>query len=265
MASIAISYTDTSLSARAKELAGQLQLPLAEVTASNFDYLLTFAVEGLELRSVQDNYSPLRIDFLMGKMAFRTGKSTHKNELVAKAVGIKGAYRPYVLDATAGLGRDAFLLASLGCSVTMLERSPILVALLQDGIERLNKQLLNQHDLRFQLFMRDAKDYLDNLNVDKFPDVIYLDPMYPERKKSALVKKEMRILRDLVGDDTDFEKLFLLALERANDRVVVKRPRHANYSFNKHPHVIFTANNTRFDVYLCRREVTQNKKIPQST
>lgn len=252
MVTIAISYTDTTLLNRAKELAEQLQLPLCELTAHDFNYLLVFTPLGLELRTVQEDFLPLRIDFLSGKIAFRTLKSTNKNELIAKAVGVKGTFRPSVIDATAGLGRDAFLLASLGCQVIMLERSPILAALLQDGIERLNSQIIEQQDFAFKLLLGDAKDYLENLTIDEFPDVIYLDPMYPERKKSALVKKEMRILRDLVGDDPDFEKLFLLALRRTNNRVVVKRPRYATHSNKRKPNIIFTGKTTRFDVYLCK-------------
>src|SRR6185312_14993152 len=165
----------------------------------------------------------LTIDFLTGKMGYRSRHSRIGNELLAKAIGIKGAYKPTVIDATAGLGRDAFIMAILGCQVTMLERSTTIATLLQTALE----QALIETKIVLSLINVDAKNYFLTLKPEHYPDVIYLDPMYPERKKSALVKKEMRVLRTIVRDDPDADELLKIALTHAKKRVVVKRAKTA--------------------------------------
>lgn len=199
------------------------------------------------------SFSPIYVDFLEGPLAHRKKYGGGKNQLIAKAVGIKPKQKLSVLDATAGLGRDAFVLATLGCDVVMCERSPIIFALLEDGLKRAKKEKWFSQ-LSLKLIHVDAIEYLQAI-VDTFshahiPDIIYIDPMFPERVKSALVKKEMRILREVVGDDLDSEKLLSLALKVAKKRVVVKRAKLAPTLTAQKPDIIYKGKSSRFDVYL---------------
>lgn len=210
------------------------------------DYSLVNIDGKLQLRSnINEKLKPLCIDFTKGKSQHR--RLFPGKELIAKAAGIKKNIKPIVIDATAGLGRDAFVLASLGCEVHLIERSPLLYQLLEDALQR----TIDDKDLvkilaRMHLHAGDAKDCLQQFNAD----VIYCDPMYPERKKSALVKKEMRILREVNGDDVDADELFLAALEAKVKRVVVKRPMYAENSAEHTPDFSYNGKHTRFDVYL---------------
>jgi 16S rRNA (guanine1516-N2)-methyltransferase len=182
-----------------------------------------------------------------------------RRELIARAAGLKSGVRPSVWDLTAGLGRDAFTLAALGCSVLMVERSPLLYRLLCDALEQLRSRSERDQEIasRMSLWQGDAlallKERAHDLHkgeeLDR-PDVVYLDPMYPHRTKSAAVKKEMRVLRAVVGDDLDADSLLPYALKVARERVVVKRLRHAPPLNNTQPDVVFEGNHTRFDLYL---------------
>jgi len=190
--------------------------------------------------------SDLYIDFLQGETGYRLRRVSVGNELLARAIGVTGNKKPIVLDVTAGLGRDGFVLATLGCDVTLVERSPVVAAALQDALQRaLADSKYSQ--LKIQLIHADAISYLQQLKI--FPDVIYLDPMYPHRTKSALVKKEMRILRELVGEDADAPDVLRLALQRAKHRIVVKRPRLAVPLGDLKPHHSIEGKQHRFDIY----------------
>lgn len=190
----------------------------------------------------------IHIDFLSGKNAYRRQHGGGKKQMLAKAVGIKPGFLPTIVDATAGLGGDSYVLASLGCTVVMLERSPIIAELLGDGLRRLKSDSLGEQ-LHLELICAEAKDYLANLSLSERPDVIYLDPMYPHQKKSALAKKEMRILREVVGADEDAAALLEIALCYAKKRVVVKRARLAPMLGETKPDLVFTGQSSRFDVY----------------
>lgn len=191
----------------------------------------------------------IHIDFLSGKFGYRLQRSRAGNELLAKAVGIKGNHKPSVIDATAGLGQDGVVLAKLGCDVTLIERSPIIHALLQDALERALKDP-RFSGLSIKLIHNDANTYLSQLNDVQKPDVIYIDPMYPHRTKSALVKKEMRALREIVGDDEDSTLLLQTARTKAKLRVVVKRPRLAAPLGELKPNFCIEGKTQRFDVYI---------------
>jgi len=196
------------------------------------------------------------VDFVGGKMAHRLRFGGGRGQPLARAVGLKGATPPTVVDATAGLGRDAFVLASLGARVTLLERSPVLAALLEDGLRRatLDPQTCDIVEPGMTLIHTNAIRWLRHCEQDQRPDVVYLDPMYPHRDKSALVKKEMRALRRLVGDDTDADTLLHAALGCARRRVVVKRPRTApaldgEILAGRRPASCVQSKNTRYDLY----------------
>lgn len=233
----------------AKDLARQLNLPFIDINQTDADFILNLTSERLQLEELsQKNSSPIFVDFLDPKLNFRAKLAGKNNEIILKAIGIKNNERPSVLDATAGLGTDAFLLASKGCEVLMLERSPVIGALLQDGLMRYNKQ--KSGVIKLKLLLSSADNYLTALKF-KQHDVIYLDPMYPPRVKSALGKKNMRTLHAIVGADEDADEILTLALQHAKKRVVVKRPKFANNLGLLKPDIIFASNaSSRYDVYI---------------
>ena len=159
-------------------------------------------------------------DFTGGAVAHRFRFGGGRGQALPKAVGMKGGKTPKVVDATAGLGRDAFLLASLGAEVTLIERSPDMHRLLADGLARARKFGGDVAEVisRMTLLYGDARDLLPTLS----PEVVLVDPMHPTRKKSALVKHEMRLIRELVGTDEDSAELMTVALAAAGNRVVLK-------------------------------------------
>jgi 16S rRNA (guanine1516-N2)-methyltransferase len=213
------------------------------------EFSLSFNNNRLELQQTGDDApGPIYVDFLAGKIGYRHAHPG--KELLAKAIGIKANYHPSVIDATAGLGRDAFMLACWGCKVIMLERSPTIAALLQDGLTRALADVELAKKLALTLINTDAQHYFSQLKPENFPDAIYLDPMHPPRVKSALVKKEMRIIRDVVGEEKDADNLLVTALKYARRRVVVKRPRLAAPLANLNPNYSITGKQQRFDVYL---------------
>ena len=179
-------------------------------------------------------------------------------------MGIKAGITPSILDTTAGLAGDAFVLATLGCPVILIERSPIIFTLIENAIERASLSDSFQPILKqgFQLINCDANDYIneqltknannkDNINTipTSPPDVIYIDPMYPERKKSALVKKDMQILQRLHGCDDNTAELLKNALLYAKKRVVVKRPMQAETINTRVPNTYIKSKKTRYDIY----------------
>lgn len=190
----------------------------------------------------------LRVDFTTGALRHRRLHGGGTGQLIAKACGLKKIKNPTVLDLTAGLGRDAFVLACLGCDVTMVERSPIIAALLEDALHHLSLDEELSATIKLRLIKENAIDYLNRLPKEKYPDVILIDPMHPPRQKSALVKKEMRILRDIVGDDLDANELLTASIGKAK-RIVVKRPRLAPTLGDRKPSLVYEGKSTRFDVY----------------
>jgi 16S rRNA (guanine1516-N2)-methyltransferase len=196
---------------------------------------------------------PVRSEFVSGKAGYRREHGGGTGQLIAKAVGLHKTRQPLqVLDATAGLGQDAFVLASLGCRMTLLERSPVVHAILADGLARaaLNEQCAEIVG-RMRLETGDSLDWLDQLEPGSV-DVVYLDPMFPHRDKAALVKKEMQVFRQVVGDDDDSDALLAAALRVARYRVVVKRPRKAEPVFGPAVTTRVEGKSSRYDVYSLR-------------
>lgn len=193
------------------------------------------------------NASPLVIDFTSGAVAHRRQFGGGRGQALPRAIGLKGGKTPLVVDATAGLGRDAFLLASLGATVVMIERSAQMHALLADALERAAESDVSEIIARMTLLHGDAKDLLADLS----PEVVLVDPMHPPRGKSALVKKEMRQIREIVGVDEDAPALMKVALASARNRVVLKWPQKANFmeGLPKPSHQI-TGKSTRYDVFM---------------
>ncbi len=241
---------------KASELAEKLHIsPMDSPAAAAMT--LIYSENGLALHTTTDappssTTSILFIDFLHGKAAYRYIHNCTINQPLARAVGIKSGFRPTVFDATAGMGGDAFVLASLGCQVQMSERSPIIAALLQDALDRalVDPKTARVIEDRLVLQVGDARRLM--MQLSKAPHTIYMDPMYPHRRKSALNSLEMRLLRLIAGDDDDSPALLQQAIEVASNRVVVKRPKGAPFLAGKVPTHQISMKNGRFDVYLCR-------------
>lgn len=213
---------------------------------------LVLTPEGLELRKCDEpKLGGIRVDFAGGTMAHRRRFGGGRGEAVAKAVGIKKSYVPSVVDATAGLGRDAFVLASLGCRVRMIERHPVVAALLDDGLQRAYQDSEIGSWMRERMVLIHASGIDALADISPPPEVVYLDPMYPHRQKSALVKKEMRVFQSLVGADEDADKLLTPALALATRRVVVKRPDYAEPLAGQKAPAALETKSHRFDIYPC--------------
>lgn len=248
----------------ATRLAQQLQQPLLvecdPYALTDTAFVLIVDGQGIALQQTgRKAPGPIRVEFTEGAVDHRRKFGGGKGQMIAKAVGIKAGVLPHVLDVTAGLGKDAFVLASLGCRVQLLERSPVVHALLADGLERANLIAAAQdHDLlnilqRMKLLALDSRDYLAGLAEAERPDVIYLDPMFPEREKTADVKKEMRAFHQIVGKDEDAGDLLHSALRSARYRVVVKRPRKAPFLGGQAPSYQLEGKSSRYDIYALKK------------
>ncbi len=255
--SISVSSTINSpiILQKAAELAKKLELPFVDqVSLCLSDFILAYTPDGLQLlQSLPRSKNPrclLFVDFVHGKNGYRLAKDCTIKQPLARAAGIKAGFRPNILDGTGGLGGDAFVLASLGCQVTMCERSPLLAALLEDGLERASREertaaIIEQ---RLRLVIADTRTYLQECR--EVYTTVYLDPMYPHRDDSALNRQSMRTIRALVGDDKDSGPLLEAAINRAGNRVVVKRPRPAAALTEHLPSHSIVMKNSRFDIYL---------------
>lgn len=231
---------------------------------SSHEFAMVFDELGVALQQTGRKVpGPIRAEFAEGSVDHRRKFGGGKGQMIAKAVGVKAGVYPRVLDATAGLGKDSFVLATLGCTVQMLERSPIVYKLLEDGLIRAQEQSqfedpeLSQILNRMELLSVDSHDFLSAVSDDDRPDVIYLDPMFPERQKSADVKKEMAAFHHVVGKDDDADSLLEKALTKALYRVVVKRPRKAPFIADKTPSYQLEGKSSRYDIYTI-------KKMPDS-
>lgn len=191
----------------------------------------------------------LKIDFIGGAVGHRRRFGGGKGQALPRALGFKPGATPRITDATAGLGRDAFLLASLGAEVTLIERSVEICALLKAALKEAAQASTELSEItdRMTLIQGDAKQLLPDLS----PETVLIDPMHPPRTKAALVKGEMRMLREIVGTDEDSLDLMKVALRAASKRVVLKWPRRAApmNGLQSPSHQIF-GKTTRYDVFM---------------
>jgi len=248
MNTITVSSDSSIQESIAIKLAAKLTLPFAVLNQQQTQLVVT--QQHIEIRAPELG-NPIFIDFVAGKNAHRRQFGGGRGQPLAKAIGLKKGATPTIIDATAGFGRDAFVLANLACHITLLERNPLIATLLEDALLRAS----NVADIadvikRMSVNNVDAIDYLDTLEQQHRPDVIYMDPMYPSREKSALVKKDMRLLHELAGPDTDSEQLLTTAQNVALKRVVVKRPKSAPFVGEQKPATSIESKNTRYDIYL---------------
>lgn len=230
---VAIGFADEALFARAQALAMQLNLPIDNVVLPRLN------VTSDKLVLLTANFAPCFVDF--------NSITWQKRHEAGKKQGLVRACKPSkhlrILDATAGWGRDAAVLASFGAEVLMLERSPIMAALLADGLKRLT----HSPSMSLALLCVDSNHYLQCLAEQDYPDVIYIDPMHPPRQKSALVKKDMQILQHLLGTDHHVQALIQTAISHVRQRVVVKWPQRLPPLLPAHAEI--AGKTVRFDLY----------------
>lgn len=185
-------------------------------------------------------FGPIFADWTSADLRRRVAAG--RKQLLARAIGLHKRPDLVVLDATGGMGRDAFTLAALGAQVEVVERQPLIVSLLEDAHARAPREVT----ARLQIHAGDAREH-----VQRRPwDAIYLDPIYPGHDRDARSKKEMQVLRELSGGDLDAGDLLASALAAKPGRVVVKRPRSAPALGERAPSFALGGTQARFDVYL---------------
>ena len=255
---------DPARAEAAQALANQLQQPLKYdidiATIESPEFTIIFDSHRVFLQQTgRKAPGPIYAEFAEGAVDHRRKFGGGKGQMIAKAVGVKAGVYPKVLDATAGLGKDAFVLATLGCKLQMLERSPVAHALLQDGLARAREvSCADDPELpgivaRMHLLAVDSQNYLNQIAEADRPDVIYLDPMFPDRQKAADVKKEMAAFHQVIGKDEDADSLLQKALSAAIYRVVVKRPRKAPFLADKTPSYQLEGKSSRYDIYALKK------------
>lgn len=247
--------------ARGESLAQRLGLVLepaavsaAPAAAAAAGPLLELGASGLCLQGSAGG-APTRVDFLDPALLYRLRTSGRRQGL-GQALGLHKVAAPRVVDATAGLGRDALLMAHLGCEVLMLERSALVHALLEDGLQRAQgpevPDMIRSAVARLQLQQAEARQWLAAAAQDAAgqPDIVYLDPMFPPRNKSARVKKDIALLHELLGSEEDFASLLQAARAAARLRVVVKRPGGKPDASLPAPSFIVPGKTAHFEVYV---------------
>ena len=213
---------------------------------------MTFSLEshpeGLTLIHSDKPDFTYRVDFNTPQFRYRLAHQ--HSEALAKAIGrSKYTHQPIVIDATAGFGRDSFILAHLGCRVIAIEQSEVLAQLVQDALIRAAQDpALGATAHQVTLLQGHAEDQLPKIAETQSIDMIYLDPMFPSKQKSALVKKDMQILQSLVGETPPESALLSLAMRYAA-KIIVKRPRHAPPLENRTPTWQYLGKSARFDIY----------------
>jgi len=199
----------------------------------------------LTLRAPQDEGGyEVWVNVTEGPMARRV-RTARRTDPLPRAVGMHRRRVERVVDATAGLGRDALVLAHLGCTVTALERVPALCALLHNAVE--------ESEADVEVVRAEAAPWLrERAGTPEAPEVVYLDPMFPQRDKSAAVKKEMALLQALLGPEEDADVLLDWALAQDVARVVVKRPPRAPELGAVKPSHCISGKAVRYDVHVLR-------------
>lgn len=230
--------------ARAREAAQQLELQYgSHQDSAGLILVVGEASSWLELEGVK-----VAVQFDSAAMQHRR-KGGH-NEMLGRAVGVKADRKPLIWDATGGLGRDAFVLADLGCQVTLCERVPVLAWLLDQAVQAAAVSGVDQVRAaaeRMSVLAADSKTQRASTGT-----VIYLDPMFPERKKAAAVKKEAAMLQYLTDQTDDGESLWQWAWDQPVERIVVKRPLRAPILGHIRPAHTLKGKSVRFDVFIRR-------------
>lgn len=248
MPDLGVVATEPEYRDRAEKIAADLAVKFYSADCS-CDYQLVVGDDGLSVSRTGSNQKPLRVDFNTGSMTYRRIHSSRGNETIARAVGVGKKDNPVVVDATAGLGKDSFILAALGCSVIMLERSPVIALLLEDGLQRASDIVaLKSTVARMQLQILDAQQWIESQESMR-GYTVYMDPMFPSKSGSALSKGDMQLMQSIVGVDEEFNALFNSARASGVSRIVLKRPLRGA-GLNLKPTFSLNGKASRFDVFI---------------
>lgn len=229
-----------STSPQISELIRRLGIPIGDQPSAGARLYLTTIAGALSLvEDSRQRFRPVSVDFVAERRKHRSLPIPKRGPLVRAL----GKSTRTVIDATAGWGGDMFLMWLMGYDVTAVERSPVVGALLLDGLDRLER-----HDpgpAYPVVEVTEAGEFLARHNAD----CVYLDPMFgPRKKPSSLGKRPLRLLRELVGNDDDRGLLFDAAWQAASRRVVVKRPNYADPW--RTPDQSFSGKIMTYDLYL---------------
>lgn len=251
MPNICLICSEASLHSKATDISNQLRIERFSQAPKDAELVLTLSTDGLQLLRPNDkSVGALKVDFCDGALTWRRQHGGGTGQAIAKAIGLKQKKALTVLDATAGTGTDSFVLAALDCTVTMIERHPIVAALLQDALDRaLLIEDVHTITQRMSLHCGSSVEFMKALPAESY-DVVFLDPMFPHSGKNAQVKKSMQYFRDMVGKDEDADDLLAPALHAAKYRVVVKRPRKSPFLDGKKPTLSHEGKANRFDIYV---------------
>ena len=201
-------------------------------------------------------------------MLSRLNEHNLNRELLVRAAGIKAGRienekMPYVIDATAGLGQDSLLLAAAGCRVDMYENDPVIAALLADCLRRAKKKerlSTFAHRAKEELQLSDIVERMTVIEKDSIaalrqikdqnletPNIVYLDPMFPERTKTGLVKKKFQLLHILEKPCANEEELLEAAIEAKPGKIIIKRPLKGNILAGHKPSYSIKGKSVRYD------------------
>ena len=208
---------------------------------------LRFGEDGL---SLTDGDLTVRGDF---SSLFRRIRPANLNgEKLVRAVRFKNEEEPpLVVDATAGMGEDAFLLAAAGCRVEMFEYNPVIAALVRDAMERA-KDDPNLSPMVQRMHLREEDSLKSLPNLQETPDVVYLDPMFPQRQKSGLIKKKFQLLQQLEIPCSNEQELLDAARAAHPRKITVKRPAKGAFLAGIRPSYSLGGTSIRYDCIVLR-------------
>lgn len=241
---------------RAQGLSDRLEAPLAvcEPGCSGAAFIPELGLPYLKVSrdglSLMRDGMELRPDF--AEMLPRIKQGALQREMLVKAARVKGVEAPRAVDATAGLGEDSLLLAAAGFTVTLCEADPVIAALLEDALARASAhEVLGPIVERMHLVAGDSRITLARAGASTGaqPDVVYLDPMFPGRTKSAAVKKKFQLIHGLERptEPLDEESLLQAALAAHPRKVVIKRPVKGPYLAGVKPSHAIAGKAVRYD------------------
>lgn len=250
-------YYESSVSLKkATELSARLNVPVSDEKAEDGSLYLVINENGVSLES--DGMS-VKGDF--SKMARRVTAQNIKTEFLVKAAKPKECgENPTAVDATAGLGEDSFILAAAGFDVTLFEYDPVIAVLLEDAVERAkNDSLLSGTAGRMHVICGDSIEGMKKLGF--VPDIVLLDPMFPERTKSASVKKKFQLLHHLENPCGEEEELLEAALYTKAHRILIKRPAKGPFLAGRKPDYSIPGKAVRYDCIITHPETKQKETI----
>lgn len=206
---------------------------------------LLYDEKGLSLRQ---GSIAMQGDFTQMLPRLKRGKV--ESEMLYKASKIKGLEGiKTAMDATAGLGEDSMLLAAAGYTVELFEKNPVIAALLEDALIRALKiPELAAMSSRMHLHTEDSIEYM--VSQEKGPDLIYLDPMFPARQKSGLIKKKFQLLQQLESPEMNGEEMLAAAMGLKPTRIVVKRPLKGELLGGQKPSFSLQGKAIRYDCFV---------------